>query len=320
MIHFRLSSNPFPSFSSLSFFFLSRRIPSSVARSRVNRYQRGRCTGSSDGENETGRKGHGVEGRGVRVVFEGDVSFVGSRFHPPPLHPQVPKHNLRPSGPSLSHPSLPPSTTRWSSLILCSTGAALSTHLRCKTSPSPPPPRCRDVNAREMGWRGCENVAWAVTRVHAGKLFLFICSMLPWRIDISHEFTWGKRRGKEGRGKGKEKGKEEGRRSSPWRGRGRRTISFSAFSQNDAYFSYVSCFPPPPSHPSSSQRTKRWYEERILCNDGSFDHEQGSSRELLLLFFYYSWNTRIVKMEIRIDKCKFDVANFLLSIHFSLEK
>lgn len=91
-------------------FFLS--IPSSVARSRVNRYQRGRCTGSSDGENETGRKGHGVEGRGVRVVFEGDVSFVGSRFHPPPLHPQVPKHNLRPSGPSLSHPSLPPSTTR----------------------------------------------------------------------------------------------------------------------------------------------------------------------------------------------------------------
>lgn len=97
-----------------------------------------------------------------------------------------------------------------------------------------------------MGWRGCENVAWAVTRVHAGKLFLFICSMLPWRIDISHEFTWGKRRGKEGRGKGKEKGKEEGRRSSPWRGRGRRTISFSAFSQNDAYFSYVSCFPPPP--------------------------------------------------------------------------
>lgn len=77
---------------------------------------------------------------------------------------------------------------------------------------------------------------------------------------------------------------------------------------------------PPLSHPSSSQRTKRWYEERILCNDGSFDHEQGSSRELLLLFFYYSWNTRIVKMEIRIDKCKFDVANFLLSIHFSLEK
>lgn len=90
-------------------------------------------------------------------------------------------------------------------------------------------------------------MAWAVTRVHAGKLFLFICSMLPWRIDISHEFTWGKRRGKEGRGKGKEKGKEEGRRSSPWRGRGRRTISFSAFSQNDAYFSYVSCFSPPPT-------------------------------------------------------------------------
>lgn len=74
---------------------------------------------------------------------------------------------------------------------------------------------------------------------------------------------------------------------------------------------------PPLSHPSSSQRTKRWYEERILCNDGSFDHEQGSSRELLLLFFYYSWNTRIVKMEIRIDKC---IANFFLSIHFSLEK
>lgn len=29
---------------------------------------------------------------------------------------------------------------------------------------------------------------------------------------------------------------------------------------------------------------------------------QGSSRELLLLFFYYSWNIRILKMEIRINK------------------
>ena len=50
----------------------------------------------------------------------------------------------------------------------------------------------------KWGWRGCENVAWPVTRVHAGKLFLFICSVLPWRIDISHEFTWKKRRKEEG--------------------------------------------------------------------------------------------------------------------------
>lgn len=107
-------------------------------------------------------------GEGARVVFEGDVSFVGSRFPP---HPEVPQHNLRPSGPSLSHPSHPLSTVK------------LAHPLFHERSPPPisgvKPPQCRDVNAREMGWRGCENVAWPVTRVHAGKLFLFICSMLP---------------------------------------------------------------------------------------------------------------------------------------------
>lgn len=40
-------------------------------------------------------------------------------------------------------------------------------------------PTSHDVNAGKMGWRGCKDVACAVTRVHAGKLFLFICSMLP---------------------------------------------------------------------------------------------------------------------------------------------
>lgn len=181
----------------------------------------------------------------MRVVFEGDVSFVvGFTPLPPSIHKSrsiisVPLARLFRIPP-------PPSTTRRSSLILCSTGAALSTHLRCKTSPL----RCRDVNAREMGWRGCENVAWAVTRVHAGKLFLFICSMLPWRIDISHEFTWEK--GEEKREEGR-KGKGGRKKVTlAWQGGGER-FPFPLLARTMATFLTYPVFP---CHPSS-QETKR---------------------------------------------------------------
>lgn len=159
-------------------------------------------------------------------------------------------------------------------------------------------------------------MAWAVTRVHAGKLFLFICSMLPWRIDISHEFTWGKRRGKEGRGKGKEKGKEEGRRSSPWRGRGRRTISFSAFSQNDAYFSYVSCFSPPPILRRRRGLNADTRNESCATMEASI-----TSKDLLENCYYYFF---IIAGILELSRWKYGLISvlqiFFLSIHFSLEK
>lgn len=166
-----------------------------------------------------------------------------------------------------------------------------------------------------MGWRGCENVAWAVTRVHAGKLFLFICSMLPWRIDISHEFTWEKERKRGKRERKRERRKEEGHPSVA--GDGER-FPFPLLARTMATFLVYPVFPLP-----SSQETKRWYEERILqrwklaC---SFD--VAPCKDLLENCYYYFF---IIVGIFEFSRWKYGsisifVQILFLSIHFSLEK
>lgn len=111
-------------------------------------------------------------------------------FPPPEILPQ---DNLHPSSSSLSFSLflyfLYPSPSHGSILLSSQNSLVFPDSPRFLRHPSRTlgrvqPPHyptlpSHDVNAGKMGWRGCKDVAWAVTRVHAGKLFLFICSMLP---------------------------------------------------------------------------------------------------------------------------------------------
>lgn len=101
-------------------FFRGRRYPSSVPRSIASESIRevyvhgvGRWR---EPEDKRDTRGRGLARRGLRGWFLREMFRSQAVGFPLPTRPEVPQHNLRPSGPSLSHPSAP---HVGSSLILC---------------------------------------------------------------------------------------------------------------------------------------------------------------------------------------------------------